>query len=90
MIKGDEGRGDERMDYVVKTTGLTKKVKGKNLVSDVDLHIRKGEIYGFLGQNGAGKTTFAKSLAEKYDLIFVNFQAMYEKYLKHRHSASIA
>lgn len=62
MIKGDEGRGDERMDYVVKTTGLTKKVKGKNLVSDVDLHIRKGEIYGFLGQNGAGKTTIMKML----------------------------
>ena len=35
-------------------------------------------------------TAICKELAEKYDLIFVDFQAMYEKYLKHRHSASIA
>ena len=50
------------MDYVVKTTGLTKKIKGKNLVSDINLHIHRGEIYGFLGQNGAGKTTIMKML----------------------------
>ena len=50
------------MDYVVKTTGLTKKIKGKNLVSNINLHIHKGEIYGFLGQNGAGKTTIMKML----------------------------
>ena len=53
---------DETMDYVVKTTGLTKKMKGKNLVSNINLHIHKGEIYGFLGQNGAGKTTIMKML----------------------------
>ncbi|WP_350302872.1 ABC transporter ATP-binding protein [Peribacillus frigoritolerans] len=50
------------MDYVVKTNSLTKKVKGKLLVSYVNLHIKKGEIYGFLGQNGAGKTTIMKML----------------------------
>lgn len=50
------------MDYVVKTTGLTKKNRGKNLVSNINLHIHKGEIYGFLGQNGAGKTTIMKML----------------------------
>lgn len=50
------------MDYVVKTTGLTKKIRGKNLVSNINLHIHKGEIYGFLGQNGAGKTTIMKML----------------------------
>lgn len=32
------------------------------LVSNVNLHIKKGEIYGFLGQNGAGKTTIMKML----------------------------
>jgi ABC-2 type transport system ATP-binding protein len=53
---------DETMDYIVKTTGLTKKMKGKNLVSNINLHIHKGEIYGFLGQNGAGKTTIMKML----------------------------
>ena len=50
------------MDYIVKTTGLTKKIRGKNLVSNINLHIHKGEIYGFLGQNGAGKTTIMKML----------------------------
>ncbi|MBU8769372.1 ABC transporter ATP-binding protein [Cytobacillus oceanisediminis] len=50
------------MDYVVQTNGLTKTVKGKTLVSNVNLHIKKGEIYGFLGQNGAGKTTIMKML----------------------------
>lgn len=51
-----------QMDYVVRTTGLTKKVKGKDLVSNINLHLKKGEIYGFLGQNGAGKTTIMKML----------------------------
>ena len=50
------------MDYIVKTTGLTKTMKGKNLVSNINLHIHKGEIYGFLGKNGAGKTTIMKML----------------------------
>jgi ABC-2 type transport system ATP-binding protein len=50
------------MDYVVQTNGLTKTVKGKTLVSNVNLQIKKGEIYGFLGQNGAGKTTIMKML----------------------------
>ncbi|USK47132.1 ABC transporter ATP-binding protein [Cytobacillus oceanisediminis] len=50
------------MDYVVQTNGLTKTVKGITLVTNVNLHIKKGEIYGFLGQNGAGKTTIMKML----------------------------
>lgn len=50
------------MEYVVQTNGLTKTVKGITLVSNVNLHIKKGEIYGFLGQNGAGKTTIMKML----------------------------
>ncbi|MEH7237722.1 ATP-binding cassette domain-containing protein [Bacillus sp. JJ1562] len=50
------------MNGVVRTTGLTKKRKGKELVTNIDLHIHKGEIYGLLGQNGAGKTTIMKML----------------------------
>ncbi|WP_462405754.1 ATP-binding cassette domain-containing protein [Gracilibacillus sp. Marseille-QA3620] len=50
------------MNSVVRTAGLTKKKKGKDLVSNIDLHIHKGEIYGLLGQNGAGKTTILKML----------------------------
>ncbi|MFG6150352.1 MULTISPECIES: ABC transporter ATP-binding protein [Halobacillus] len=50
------------MEYVVQTNNLTKKVKGKELVSDINIHIKKGEVYGFLGENGAGKTTIMKML----------------------------
>ena len=34
---------------------------GKKAVDDLSLHIRPGEIYGFLGHNGAGKTTTIKA-----------------------------
>ena len=51
------------MSYILQTARLTKNIGGKTLVSDVDLHIRKGEIYGFLGPNGAGKTTMLSILS---------------------------
>lgn len=47
---------------MVRTHGLTKRVKGTALVSDIQMNIRRGEIYGFLGPNGAGKTTLMKML----------------------------
>lgn len=50
------------MSYILQTSRLTKTIGGKELVKDVDLHIRKGEIYGFLGPNGAGKTTVMKMI----------------------------
>ena len=42
---------------------LTKKYGEKTAVKDLTLHIRPGEIYGFIGHNGAGKTTTLKSVA---------------------------
>ncbi|MCT4606144.1 MAG: ABC transporter ATP-binding protein [Marinisporobacter sp.] len=45
------------MEYVLKTVNLTKKYKNKIAVDGLNIHVRKGEIYGFLGENGAGKTT---------------------------------
>lgn len=41
---------------------LTKKYGEKVAVDDLTLHIRPGEIYGFIGHNGAGKTTTLKSV----------------------------
>lgn len=40
---------------------LTKSYGDKKAVDDLSLHIRPGEIYGFIGHNGAGKTTTIKS-----------------------------
>lgn len=50
------------MSYILQTSRLTKTIGGKELVRDVDLHVKKGEIYGFLGPNGAGKTTVMKMI----------------------------
>lgn len=50
------------MSYILQTTHLCKTIDGKELVTDVNIHIKKGEIYGFLGPNGAGKTTVMKMI----------------------------
>jgi ABC-2 type transport system ATP-binding protein len=42
---------------VIDVHGLTKKFGTKTVVNDVDLKVRQGEIVGFLGPNGSGKTT---------------------------------
>lgn len=48
--------------FIIETKQLTKKYKGQLAVSNVNLHIKKGSIYGLLGRNGAGKTTLMKML----------------------------
>lgn len=50
------------MPFILQTSGLSKKIGSKVLVTDVNIHIPKGEIYGFLGPNGAGKTTVMKMI----------------------------
>lgn len=49
-------------EWVVETTGLTKRYGRRLAVSGADMHIAKGDIYGFLGPNGAGKTTSIRML----------------------------
>lgn len=44
------------------TRGLTKRFGDTLAVSEVDLEIRRGEVYGFIGLNGAGKTTVLRAL----------------------------
>lgn len=44
-------------NMVLETKGLTKKYGSQTAVNNVDLHVKKGQIYGLLGRNGAGKTT---------------------------------
>ena len=48
---------------MLKIAHLTKTYGSKKAVDDLNLHIQKGEIYGFIGHNGAGKTTTIKSCA---------------------------
>src|ERR1700693_4722016 len=50
-------------DFVIETNGLTKRYAADVLaVNNLDLRVRRGEVYGFLGPNGAGKTTTMRML----------------------------
>lgn len=51
-----------KSENTVQTNQLTKIIDGRELVKEVNLHVKRGEIYGFLGPNGAGKTTVMKML----------------------------
>ncbi len=47
---------------VIQTTGLSKRYRDKWAVDHLDLRVEQGDIYGFIGQNGAGKSTALKLL----------------------------
>ena len=49
-------------NFAIDVTGVTKKFGDKTVVNAIDLSVRRGEIYGFLGPNGSGKTTFIRML----------------------------
>ena len=49
-------------DLAVETRGLTRRFGKVTAVDHLDLHVRRGELYGFLGPNGAGKSTTLRML----------------------------
>lgn len=49
-------------ELVIATSGLSKRYGDIKAVDNLDLNIRRGEVYGFLGPNGAGKTTTLRML----------------------------
>ena len=49
-------------DLVIEAKRLTKIYGEQTVVNAVDLHVKKGRIYGLLGRNGAGKTTIMKMI----------------------------
>ncbi len=50
------------MDHVIETRKLTKYYGSKCVVDSLDLQIPRGSVYGFLGRNGAGKSTVIRML----------------------------
>ena len=47
-------------EYILRTKHLTKKYNKHIVLDHVNIEIKKGEIYGFIGQNGAGKSTMLR------------------------------
>ena len=45
---------------ILEAKSLTKEYKQTLALDHINLQIKKGKIYGFIGQNGAGKTTFLR------------------------------
>ncbi len=50
------------MDSIVETDGLCKRYGNKLAVDNMSVHIKRGDIYGLIGKNGAGKTSLMKLL----------------------------
>lgn len=48
---------------IISTYNLVKKYKDNIVVNNVNMHVHKGDIYGFVGENGAGKTTIIRILS---------------------------
>ena len=49
-------------DLVIDVQGITKRFGNRTVVNNIPIQVRRGEIYGFLGPNGSGKTTFLRML----------------------------
>src|SRR6266550_2697262 len=49
-------------DLAIDVRGMTKRFGTRTAVDHIDLQVRTGEICGFLGPNGSGKTTFIRML----------------------------
>ena len=48
------------MEYVFRAFGLSKRYKKQLAVNETDMTISRGDIYGFVGENGSGKTTIIR------------------------------
>ena len=75
-------------ENVVETSKLSKRYSGVFAVDHVDMHIEQGSVYGFVGENGSGKTTIIRLLMGlanptegEYSLFGENFKGkkIYEK-----------
>ncbi|HPA19975.1 MAG TPA: ABC transporter ATP-binding protein [Verrucomicrobiae bacterium] len=53
---------EEDAPFAIDVAGITKSFDGRVVVDDIPMRVRRGEIFGFLGPNGSGKTTFLRML----------------------------
>ena len=57
------------MEYILQTKNVSKRYKSKWVLRDVNMNIQRGDVYGFVGENGSGKTTIIRLIT---GLIFPN------------------
>ena len=57
-------------NYVIQTQDLSKKYGDKLAVNKVNMNVPQGSVYGFVGENGSGKTTIMRLLMG-LDIIFL-------------------
>ena len=81
--------------YMIEVKGLSKKFDSGYVLKDIDLQIEDGEIYGIIGANGSGKSTFLNILNGKDTIvktggyegdIFIDGEKV--RILDHQHSVS--
>jgi ABC-type multidrug transport system ATPase subunit len=72
------------MSAIIEVTNLTKQFKNIKAVSDLSFIVNKGEVYGFLGQNGAGKSTTIRMLLSLIYPTGGNIHVFGKNLLQHR------
>ncbi len=63
IVENDRKEIEVSIEYAIRTHGLTKRYGVQNAVNALDMSVPRGSIYGFVGRNGAGKSTTMRMLA---------------------------
>lgn len=81
---------------IIETKNLTKNYRGFGALKNVNMHVQKGDIYGFVGKNGAGKTTLIRIIcglqnpsSGDYFLYNANYKSYNMRYIRKRMGAII-
>ncbi len=56
-----KNKGDEEMTLAIEMKDVMKSFDGKTALRNVNIEVKRGEIFGFLGPSGSGKTTTVKN-----------------------------
>lgn len=64
QMDSDQTQGQKKRPIVLSVRNLKKKLGGKWIIKDVSFDVQEGEVFGFLGPNGSGKTTTIRMLVD--------------------------